>query len=56
MGEGRLEVCIGRTWGTVCNEGWSNVEASVACRELGYSPTGTTHADTCSLSDVCMGD
>ncbi|KAL5460336.1 hypothetical protein EMCRGX_G033781 [Ephydatia muelleri] len=42
VGEGRLEVCIRGTWGTVCNEGWSNVEASVACRELGYSPTDAT--------------
>ncbi|GLI67492.1 hypothetical protein VaNZ11_011676, partial [Volvox africanus] len=35
-GEGRLEVFDGRQWGTVCDDGFSNLEATVACRQLGY--------------------
>ena len=33
--EGRLEVNFDGTWGTVCNDGFNNVAAGVACRQLG---------------------
>ena len=35
--EGRVEVCKDEKWGTVCGHIFTNIEATVVCRKLGFS-------------------
>ena len=41
VGAGRIEICRNREWGTICADSldtpWSEKNAQVACRALGYS-------------------
>jgi hypothetical protein len=42
INKGRVEICKNETWGPICstNHQWGQSEATVTCRQLGFSQHG----------------
>ena len=40
LSRGRVEICKGGGYHTICVDSWDERDASVVCRDLGFSPNG----------------
>ena len=52
--EGRVEYCRYGDWGTVCDDDWTALDATVACSQLGYSHESEFNTAHLSFVALCL--
>lgn len=52
---GRLEVCRNGKWNTVCGQKFNSTDATVVCRELGFSDQGENYQHSPVSYDNTIG-
>ena len=51
--EGRVEICYNNQWGTVCDNGFTSIDAKVVCGQLGYPVIGEIKCASGILIIIC---
>ncbi|XP_055574566.1 macrophage receptor MARCO isoform X1 [Falco cherrug] len=53
---GRVEIFHRGSWGTICDDGWSTLDATVVCRMLGYSRAVSAFTATAGTGPIWLDD
>lgn len=45
-----MEICLDNEWGSICDVGWDEIDASVVCGRLDYLTDGNSYSLSCFLT------
>ncbi len=54
VSSGTVEMCLDGIFRSVCDDGWDNVDASVLCKEIGFSEYGECELFRNNINDVII--